>query len=636
MLKSANSPRPASWILERSLDGVSFEAWQYFGRSDADCRQRYGMPGQNGKYVFANDTEVICTTQFSKPLPLENGELHVSLVKNRPGAMIQAPELMSFIRARYLRIRFQGMHSTANLDNSVYWQLDAQSLQKRSFYSLKQIRISGRLDCHGHAEVTEEFSKVDQQNSKDSMLKCVCQHNTCGSDCSECCPLFQDKPFRLGTTLEANECEPCQCHGHSNTCLYELFIEKGVCQNCQNNTRGVQCELCAEGYYRRQDATLGELILTTSCLPCECQMKGSTGTCDAQTGSCICREGFQGKRCEECAPGYSGDDCFKCNCNNRGTISGSECSEQCVCKTNVQGDACDECKIGFYDLTSENIEGCSRCWCSNIGLSCTNANVSTLSFETLSDWHITNIKRSQLLVPSVCDDTRYLTYSMYEMSDVESIYWTAPQGYLGNRLTSYSSRLSIHVSWVTIRGDTSGKPTVGPNVILCGRNGFTIAHGNGEFSGDSSATINITLDENGWYLLTEDLLTMKTSQRSHHSQHQRRNITRGQFLSILSSLEALLIRASFHTDQVETSLERAIIYTGGNQLGGTSATRIEQCVCPSGYTGLSCESCEFGYIRTFENDTLNCKPCPCNGHSASCDLQSGGCGFCMHNTFGDR
>lgn len=227
-------------------------------------------------------------------------------------------------------------------------------------------------------------------------------------------------------------------------------------------------------------------------------------------------------------------------------------------------------------------------------------------------------------------------YEMSEMSDVESIYWLAPQGYLGNRLTSYSSRLSIQVNWVTIRGDTSGKPTAGPNVILCGRNGLTIAYGNEEFSRDSSATINITLDEMGWYLLTDDLLAIKANQWPHQNSRLQRNVTRNQFLSILASLDALLIRASFHTDQVETSLERAIIYTGGTQLGGTSTTRIEHCVCPPGYTGLSCESCEFGYIRTHENNTWHCKECPCNGHSESCDLQSGGCGNCLHNTYGER
>lgn len=74
-IQSAISPRPASWILERSLDGKDFYPWQYFSTSNKECRNRYDLPGYNGMYNFASDTEVICSTQFSKIMPLENGEV---------------------------------------------------------------------------------------------------------------------------------------------------------------------------------------------------------------------------------------------------------------------------------------------------------------------------------------------------------------------------------------------------------------------------------------------------------------------------------------------------------------------------------------------------------------------------------
>ncbi|XP_037819776.1 laminin subunit alpha-1-like [Lucilia sericata] len=638
MLKSANSPRPASWILEKSLDGYNFQAWQYFGRSELDCKQRYNLPAQNGKYVFQNDTEVICTTQFSKALPLENGELHVSLLKNRPGAMEQTQELMDFITARYIRIRFQGMHSTANLDNSVYWQLDAHSLEKRSFYSLKQIRVSARLDCHGHAEKTKELAEKYKGQKEfsglESTLQCECQHNTCGNDCSQCCPLYQDKPFRNGTMREAHQCEICQCNDHAETCIYDRFLERGVCQDCRNNTTGNECEFCLNGFYRPQGALRSE-----ACLPCECNTKGSTGLCHAEGGSCICREGFQGRKCEECLPGFYGEDCLKCECDGRGTLADSECAGVCVCKANVEGDTCNLCKEGFYDLSSENPEGCSPCWCSGLEAGCSSAQLSTLAFETLNDWKITDITRSQTAVPVLDSDTNFLGYGMYDLSDVEAIYWQAPQGYLGNRLTSYGSRLSIQVNWVTIRGDTSGKPTSGPNVILFGKNGLKIAYGDEEFTRGSSATINITLEQSGWYHVPAQVKDIKT--RLRRNEYHGSQVSRAQFLAVLTNLEALLVRAAFHTDQVETNLERVIIYTGGLELGGPPSSKVEQCRCPSGYTGLSCESCDFGFIRVYENSSDHhevgrCKPCPCNGHSNSCDLQSGGCGNCMHNTYGER
>lgn len=75
MIKSAISPRPASWILERSIDGKNFETWQYFGVSDSDCRERYNLPGHHGFQFFQSDSEVICSTKYAKPIPLVNGEV---------------------------------------------------------------------------------------------------------------------------------------------------------------------------------------------------------------------------------------------------------------------------------------------------------------------------------------------------------------------------------------------------------------------------------------------------------------------------------------------------------------------------------------------------------------------------------
>ncbi|KAL7739990.1 hypothetical protein ACLKA6_007497 [Drosophila palustris] len=623
MLKSANSPRPASWILEKSLDGIKYEPWQYFGLSDADCKRRYSLPGQNGKYVFQNDSEVICTTQFSKLLPLENGELHVSLLKNRPGAMAETAELMQFITARFIRIRLQGMHSTANLDNSVDWVLDSQSMEKRSFYSLKQLRVSARLDCHGHADRFQELPGSP-------LLHCICQHNACGAQCEHCCPLFQDRAYRLG-----GECEICQCHGHAQSCAYDAFLERGICSNCGNNTAGNECEFCAAGFYRNSDAPP-----TEPCLPCACNPQRSTGTCAPVGGACQCLEGFQGPQCEECAPNHHGDDCRRCKCDSRGTMEDSDCAGSCQCKVNVEGETCSECAAGYYDLDALNPEGCSRCWCSQVSDNCHSAKLQTLAFETLNDWKLTDIQREQSIAVAVDAEQKRLIFGN-ELDEVEAIYWQAPVGYLGNRLTSYGSRLQLHLSWVVMRGDTSGKPTTGPNVILCGRNGLKIAYADESFE-SLEVALNVTLTEQGWYHVPPAVTDIKTRlRRTEGGAYHGESVTRSQFLSVMVSLDALLIRAAYHTDQVETSLERAVIYSGGMELGAKATTQVEQCICPPGYTGLSCEGCAFGYKRIYENSSDHqllgkCIPCPCNGHSNSCDLQSGNCGDCMHNTFGER
>lgn len=147
-LKAANSPRPAAWILERSLDGDVFMPWQYFATTEDDCLQRYNLPDKNVGYAFKYDTEVTCTTEFSKPKPLEHGGVIVSLESGRPGENTSSLELLDFTLARYVRLRFQGMHMTQPGNK---WLVATDELLKRSFYSLRHIIIGGRCVCNGHA-----------------------------------------------------------------------------------------------------------------------------------------------------------------------------------------------------------------------------------------------------------------------------------------------------------------------------------------------------------------------------------------------------------------------------------------------------------------------------------------------------
>lgn len=56
----------------------------------------------------------------------------------------------------------------------------------------------------------------------------------------------------------------------------------------------------------------------------------------------------------------------------------------------------------------------------------------------------------------------------YEFPGVKSLYWLAPEEYLGNKLEAYNSNFHFEVQWVVMRGDTSGEPTRGPNIIVIG------------------------------------------------------------------------------------------------------------------------------------------------------------------------
>ncbi|VDM70537.1 unnamed protein product, partial [Strongylus vulgaris] len=65
----------------------------------------------------------------------------------------------------------------------------------------------------------------------------------------------------------------------------------------------------------------------------------------------------------------------------------------------------------------------------------------------------------------------------------------------------------------------------------------------------------------------------------------------------------------------------------------------EQCQCPPGYIGTSCEDCAPGYSRTGGGLYLGlCERCECHGHATQCDKarEYGFCIDCQHNTEGDQ
>lgn len=76
IIKSANSPRPGQWILERSRDyGETYEAWQYFAESESECQESFGMDSIT---KIVRDDDIICTSDYSNIVPLEDGEASLS------------------------------------------------------------------------------------------------------------------------------------------------------------------------------------------------------------------------------------------------------------------------------------------------------------------------------------------------------------------------------------------------------------------------------------------------------------------------------------------------------------------------------------------------------------------------------
>lgn len=50
--------------------------------------------------------------------------------------------------------------------------------------------------------------------------------------------------------------------------------------------------------------------------------------------------------------------------------------------------------------------------------------------------------------------------------EVDNYYWLCPSQFAGNKLTAYGSSLHYSISWVIMRGDSSGQPMHGPDVVI--------------------------------------------------------------------------------------------------------------------------------------------------------------------------
>uniref|UniRef100_A0A6Q2XIM3 Basement membrane-specific heparan sulfate proteoglycan core protein n=1 Tax=Esox lucius TaxID=8010 RepID=A0A6Q2XIM3_ESOLU len=619
ILKAANSPRPGNWVLERSLDGVTFTPWQYYAITDTECLTRFNILPRTGPPSYTRDDEVICTSFYSKIQPLENGEIHTSLINGRPSADDPSPTLLNFTSARYIRLQFQRIR-TLNADLMTLAFNDPRDVDpivtRRYFYSIKDISVGGMCICYGHA-------KACPLNIQTKKFSCECEHNTCGESCDHCCPGHNQKPWMAGTFLTRHVCEKCNCHGKSEECYFNQtvadikqslntkgeYLGGGVCVGCVRNTAGVNCQTCTEGYYRPRGVSPTDF---DPCRPCFCDKSGSLSPAcvpdqsqaegDLTAGSCRCKQGYGGLRCDRCAFGYSGfPDCVRCTCSLDGSQNKDPCQLPCVCKENVEGENCDRCKTGFYHLLGEHLHGCEKCYCSGVASDCSDSHkaYSNVRHNTsMAGWFLTAEDGEGKVWPDTSrDKDGPWTLSVNNQEARRHLpsvyYWRAPGEYLGNKLTSFGGSLVYTVSYDAGEKDEDIRVNSAPNVII-----------------EVSATPN---------------------------QRTGLPVSKRDFMIALTNVSSLLIRASHSNEQVaiyrlhSVSLEVASEVSRGENL----ASAVEICRCPPGYSGTSCEMCSVGHRRV--NGTAFkgvCEPCDCHGHTTRCDDHTGQCMGCAEHTTG--
>ncbi|NXH80692.1 LAMB3 protein, partial [Edolisoma coerulescens] len=341
---------PAAMLIERSVDaGRTWRVLQYLasdcaaafprvprgspeGWQDPRCQELRGHPVHGGTVKFSvQDLGSTITSSYSQAIeklgPFTNLRINFTELPHVPR---------------------QGYHSPS------------------TFYAVTEMQVLGSCFCHGHAERCAP--EGDQHGTVSSGMghtlslqqvpaQCVCQHNTAGPHCERCAALFNARPWAPAEDSDPHECQRCDCNGHSSSCHFDPELYRasggasgGVCDSCQHNTEGNNCERCKTNYFRNQQQ---ELSHPEACLR-----------------RCVCKDNVRGDRCHLCKPGFAQlatanpAGCRRCTCNALGTRQDEPCDDEtgrCSCLPNVVGSDCGQCAAGHWDLGSR--QGCRPCAC---------------------------------------------------------------------------------------------------------------------------------------------------------------------------------------------------------------------------------------------------------------------------------
>lgn len=315
-----------------------------------------------------------------------------------------------------------------------------------------------------------------------------------------------------------------------------------------------------------------------------------------------------------------------CACHPAGSVE-EDCdlsTGQCSCLPATSGRDCSECVQGTFNLQDSNPTGCQRCFCSGISDTCSSASgfyrsqlvaVFNGSDESvLQGWRIVDSSSGNVTEVSSYPNGPGIILEMETDS-----YLEAPSHFLGNRLSSYSQFLSVGVE--PVRGEQDVGQAAEYGVTLTGGGVTVVANLTCSESG-----FRVHLHESaGWVLANSPLSSSSPSSSA---------LTSREFQAILFSLEELTVSASYSTDVVLMSISLDTAVPRSELTDDTDAMQsmsVENCTCPVGYTGLSCELCASGYTRTSAG---TCELCQCNGFSSSCNPETGECFGCSGATTG--
>nr|XP_037874357.1 basement membrane-specific heparan sulfate proteoglycan core protein isoform X3 [Bombyx mori] len=312
----------------------------------------------------------------------------------------------------------------------------------------------------------------------------------------------------------------------------------------------------------------------------------------------------------------------------------------------------DPCPVGYFNSDARSQSECIQCFCFGESTQCRSADLFTYNMPTpLGEGGtrfvtVTHQARGDISIGAPMNNeyfyqplrngatvTRIVPGDMGWFKDAHP-YVTLPETYNGNQLTSYGGHIKYTIS---PHGSGYGSDDTAPTIIIKGKY-FTLFH---YYRGETTKTINIEarLTPENWLILDENGV-QAPAQRS-------------TIMMTLDNVEMILLRADLHNAGVNIT-NFAMESAQHINVGLGAASLVEECTCPPGYEGLSCEKCAVGYTRDQSGEWLGtcvretcppgtygdpssgyaCKPCPCpltnreNNFASTCALGPDGTVLC--------
>ncbi|XP_066294639.1 laminin subunit gamma-1-like [Branchiostoma lanceolatum] len=429
--------------------------------------------------------------------------------------------------------------------------------------------------------------------------QCRCKPGAGGTRCDTCIPGYH--------SLSQEGCSACNCSDLGSVHLV-CDLETGQCPchpgvsgasmlSARNLTADLQCRSCQLDYFGFES---GE-----GCHPCLCNETGSVSLQCDETGQCPCTDTIGGDKCDVCLPGFfnfSSQGCSPCGCDEAGSevMTCDQTEGSCTCKFNVEGEECNTCRDTTFNLATWNPDGCQDCFCFNHTDRCTSA-VGILLQNITVDVNSSDI---------ITEDE----VSSYNVSGT----------LVGDHTRSYGLNLVLTLDLVG--GDDDEVSTNG--LVELEGAGFSLVNWGREIlqvqprsnaSGSPAALQEISL------LLHEAYWNISKIEPFLEAVY---------FNRLLSDLTS--VKVPRHVGNTTVTLHRVVLQTAVAIADSTlpPVLSVENCSCPDGLSGLSCDECSPGYHRDGElNDRfVPCVPCDCNNNTLTsppqCDAITGECLNC--------